>query len=80
MWEILKRSLDKVSISVNEVELISKFSDYLEQYPCEDEPGYDGVHDGGIIGLCENAPESAQKAYTEYQNLMEKCRKEGIKI
>ncbi len=69
-----------MSISTNEMELISKFSDFLEQYPCEDEPGYDGVHDGGIIGIREDAPESAKKAFAEYQNLMEKYEKEGIKI
>lgn len=42
-------------------EVLKSFWEYLEFYPCEDEPDYDGVHDGGIRGISEGAPESAKK-------------------
>lgn len=45
-------------------------SDWLQwaiYWPAEDEEGYDGVHDGGIKGLADNAPAWAQEAYKEYK-------------
>lgn len=39
---------------------------YAEFYPCYDEEGYDGEHDGGIKGLKEDAPEEAKREYLEY--------------
>ena len=42
------------------------FWNYLVFFPYEDEQGYDGVHDGGIKCIKDNAPEWAKKAYVEY--------------
>lgn len=54
----------------------SGFLEYLELYPDEDEPGFDGVHYGGIRGIREDAPESAKEAFKEYQEAIQN----GIKI
>lgn len=56
------------------------FWKYLEFYPCEDEEGYDGVHDGGIKGISEDAPESAKKAFEEYKKEIEIAESKGIKL
>lgn len=45
---------------------VKAFWDYLEFYPEEDEPDYDGIHDGGIKGISNDAPEAAKDAYFEY--------------
>lgn len=45
---------------------VKAFWDYLEFYPEEDEPDYDGIHDGGIKGIREDAPKAAKEAYLEY--------------
>lgn len=42
------------------------FWNYLVFFPHEDEQGYDGIHDGGIKCIKDNAPEWAKKAYAEY--------------
>ena len=47
-------------------DMVKDFHDYLEYYPCDDEEGYDGIHDGGIKGIRSDAPESAKKAYAEF--------------
>ena len=49
--------------------LILEFDEYLEFYPSSNEEGYDGIHDGGIKGLRDDAPESAKKAFQEYLNI-----------
>lgn len=59
---------------------LMKFWDYLEYYPDEDEPGFDGVHNGGIKGIRDDAPESAKKAYEEWREKKERFLKQGIKI
>ncbi len=46
--------------------------DYAEFYPHEGEPGYDGVHDGGVKGLQEDAPEEAVKQYEAWCKAQEK--------
>lgn len=56
------------------------FKNYLIFYPDEDEPGFDGIHYGDIKGIREDAPESAKKAFAEYQEWQEKLKKEGIKV
>lgn len=43
--------------------LPENFDDYVEYYPYEDEPGYDGKHDGGIKGLKPGAPKEVRDAY-----------------
>lgn len=42
------------------------WDDYVIMYPYDDEPDYDGIHDGGIKGLRDDAPEEAKKAFDEY--------------
>ncbi len=61
-------------------EKLKKFWDYLEFYPDEDEPNFDGVHYGGIKGIKDDAPDDAKKAYTEYQEEKEKLVKQGMKL
>jgi hypothetical protein len=55
------------------------FWDYLEFYPYSDETGYDGVHDGGIKGIKDNAPNDAKEAFEKYQKEQEELEKQGIK-
>lgn len=55
---------------------VKVFWDHLEFYPEEDEPGYDGIHDGGVKGISEDAPKAAKEAYKEYV----KQREKDIKI
>lgn len=59
---------------------IKEFWDYLEFYPEEDEEGYDGIHDGGIKGIKNNAPEPAKKQFAEYQKKQTEARKNNIKL
>lgn len=58
---------------------LDKFMNYVEGYPESDEPGYDGIHDGGIKGIRDDAPESAKQAFAEYMKRIEEGRKKGIK-
>ena len=37
--------------------------DYALCYPFADEPGYDGVHDGGYKCLRDDAPEAMKRAF-----------------
>lgn len=53
-----------------------EFWQYLDFYPDEDEPGFDGVHYGGIKGIRDDAPETVKEAFREYQ----KTISEGIKL
>lgn len=55
---------------------VKDFWDYLECYPFEGEPGYDGIHNGGIKGIAEDAPEQAKKAFVAYQEQL----KSGYKL
>lgn len=57
---------------------VDKFWDYLEYYPEQDEEGYDGIHNGGIKGLREDAPEEAKKQYAEYVKMQQRAKKSGI--
>lgn len=66
-----------MSVSWN---MVKGFHDYLEYYPCDDEEGYDGIHDGGIKGIRSNAPESAKKAYAEFKKMEDEAKSKGIKI
>lgn len=60
-------------------ENLKEFWQYLEFYPDEDEPDFDGVHYGGIKGISDYAPKTAKKAFSEYQKEQEKLAKQGIK-
>jgi len=60
--------------------VLEAFDDYLECYPDEDEPGFDGVHYGGIKGIKEDAPESAKKAFKKFQAELEEAKKNGTKL
>lgn len=53
--------------------MVKDFWDYVEMYPDEDEPDFDGVHYGGIKGLSANAPDHARKAYAEYNKIFKKA-------
>ena len=56
-----------------------KFDPYLEYYPGPGEEGADGIHDGEIKGLREDAPEDAKKAFEDYLAMQEYYRSRGIK-
>ena len=56
------------------------FWDYLIFFPYEDEPDYDGIHDGGIKGIKDDAPDFAKKAYDEYLKEENKLNDLRIKI
>lgn len=57
-------------------EQMNMFWKFLEFYPDEDEPGFDGIHYGGIKGIAPDAPKTAREAFNEYQ----KAISEGIKL
>lgn len=61
-------------------ENLKEFWEYLEFYPDEDEPGFDGIHYGGIKNLSNDAPETAKIAFLKYQKEQEKWAKQGIKV
>lgn len=54
--------------------------EYVIFYPREDEPDYDGVHDGGIKGLSVDAPEDVRKAFEQYLKEEAECKLRGIKM
>lgn len=58
-------------------EAVKDFLDYLEYYPDVDEPGYDGIHEGGWKGLREDAPENAKKAYEKYKKIKKEAERQG---
>lgn len=47
-------------------EFLKKFWAWVEFYPEEDAPDYDGKHDGGIKGLKKDAPKEAREAFREF--------------
>jgi hypothetical protein len=57
-----------------------EFYPYLEFYPDEDEVGYDGVHNGGMKGIKENAPDNIKEEFEIYLKEMEELKKQGIKL
>ena len=61
-------------------DMVKDFWDYLERYPYDDEEDYDGIHDGGIKGIRSDAPESAKKAYYEFNKMEDEAKSKGIKI
>lgn len=61
-------------------EKLKEFWDYLEFYPDEDEPNFDGVHYGGIKGISDDAPDKVKKVYEEYTKEKEKLAKQGMKL
>lgn len=56
------------------------FWKYLEFYPYEDEEDYDGVHNGGIKGISENAPDEMKEEFEKYQKEMEIAENRGVKL
>lgn len=61
-------------------DMVKDFWDYVEMYPDEDEPNFDGVHYGGIKGLSDKAPDSAKKAFAEYNEILKKAQNNGLKV
>ncbi len=61
-------------------EAVKDFWDYVEFYPGEGEPGFDGVHTDGIKGLTKDAPESARKAYAAYMRMEQEAKRAGIRL
>lgn len=61
-------------------DMVKDFIDYLEYYPEEDEPDFDGVHFGGMKGLRSDAPESAIKAWKEYTAMLKEAENKGFKL
>lgn len=59
---------------------VKEFWHFLEFYPEEDEEGYDGVHDGGIKGIKDDAPDSAKKQFAEYQKKQVVAKENYIKL
>ena len=47
---------------------------YLEYYPYDDDPNYDGIHSGGIKGIKPDAPETAKKAFEKFQKKQEEAK------
>lgn len=58
---------------------VKAFWDYLVFFPYDDEPDYDGVHDGGIKGIRDDAPEQAKKAFEEWQKTQDELKSRHIK-
>ena len=59
---------------------VKDFIDYVEMYPDEDEPGFDGVHYGGWKGLIPGAPDSAVKAWQKFILMEKEAESQGIKL
>lgn len=53
---------------------------YAIEYPMSDEPGYDGVHDGGYKGIREDAPEHIKRAYEAEMKMREEALKNCEKL
>lgn len=60
--------------------LLRLFWGYLEFYPHEDAEGYDGIHQGGIKGIKDNAPEEAKQAFAVYQEMIKEAEEAGEKL
>lgn len=58
---------------------VKPFWRYIEFYPESDEDSYDGIHDGGIKGLTDDAPDSAKEAFKKYLNKQAELKSQGIK-
>lgn len=56
-----------------------RFDPYLEYYPGPGEEGADGIHDGEIKGLREDAPEDAREAFAAYLSRKKKMDAIGMK-
>lgn len=75
-----KRSEATVSVSMGWLDEIGwyDFEKYLVYYPEEDQPGFDGIHHGGIKGIREDAPESAKAKFAKYQKRIASLERKGI--
>ena len=60
--------------------VMREFWEYIEFYPCEDEEGYDNIHNGGIKGIRHDAPETAKAAYERWIENKKKNNESDIKI
>lgn len=56
------------------------FREYLIYYPEEDETDYDGVHSGGIKGICDDAPDEVKKEFEKFLNNQKVAKKKGLRI
>lgn len=54
---------------------VEAFWNYLEFYPYDDDPDYDGIHSGGIKGIKPDAPETAKVAFEEFQKMQEEAKR-----
>ncbi len=54
---------------------VKDFWEYLIFYPYEDDEDYDGIHDGGIKGILEDAPNEAKQAFLQYKKRKQKLKK-----
>ena len=77
--EDIKKRIGVILMSI-EYEKVQLFWDYLLFYPESDEEGYDGIHDGGIKDISDDAPEEAKKQFAEYLKAKEEAEKNGIKL
>ena len=55
-----------------------KWMEYAVFYPCEGEEGYDGVHDGDVKGIRDDAPPEIVKVYEKYLADEKSRRARGI--
>ncbi len=53
---------------------------YIEFYPEEDEPDFDGVHFGGIKGIRRDAPDNIKALFKKYQDEQEEAAKNHCKL
>lgn len=58
----------------------SIFWDYLVFYPYSDEKDYDGIHDGGVKGILDDAPDEVKRAFETYMLAKEQAERDGIKL
>ena len=58
---------------------VGEFWEYLEFYPYDDDPNYDGIHSGGIKGLVADAPDTAKEAFKKFQKMEEEAKRNHIK-
>lgn len=54
--------------------------EYAIYYPGSDEPEYDGIHDGGIKGIRDDAPEIAKKSFEKDMKAFKDAERRGEKL
>ncbi len=53
---------------------------YIVCYPCSDEEGFDGIHDGGWKGVRDDAPDEAKQAFQKFLEEEKENLKNHVKV